>query len=491
MVRISGSDCRERHGIDIHLENRETCWLSLFVATCLAFWPFTTVSAQLNATWTLGVNGQTVQANPDGSFRIPNIAAADQFGRGGPGTAPDFMSDDFLRVLGTSTAGGMTQYAFSDPFQIRRGEVFFITGMTITDLPPPLPVSIAITGASLLPVGETAQLAVKGTQENGSTINVTPRTSWTIYRTSSTSLATVSENGLVTAKAPGEVFITAVNEGATAVKKLTITAAIQTTTIEGFVQTTDGQPVADATIKTPFTEVTQTNANGFFSFVAQVPSEGGLSVQATKGSGVQLLIGFSGILDINVNGLTDAGIVIVQPGFPNGNGGFETGDLTGYTVTGATQVRKGLGSIPAPEGQYMAYLHTGSGAVSNVRSTITTTPFKIPAGVKFLVFDYNFLTQEFPGVFFNDRLSAKLTTSNGVRTTLVASVQSSALVSTASLGATGTGYSYLTGFKTVKINVADLAGRPGECGLTFQYEVIDVGDTIVDSAGLIDCLRFE
>jgi hypothetical protein len=334
-------------------------------------------------------------------------------------------------------------------------------------------------------------LDVTGTLENGSTVNVTPRSSWTIYRTSSTNIATVGENGLVTAKAPGEVFITAVNEGATAVKKLTITAAIQTTTIEGFVQTADGQPVAGATVKTPFTEETQTNSDGFFSFVAQIPSEGGLSVQATKETGVELLIGFSGILDINVNGLTDAGIVIVQPGFPNGNGGFETGDFTGYTVTGATEVRQGLGSIPAPEGTYMAYLHTGSGAASGIRSTITTTPFKIPAGVKFLVFDYNFLTNEFPGTFYNDQLSAKLATSNGIRTTLIASLQSSDFVTAASVGATGTGYEYLTGFRTVKIDVSDLAGQPGECGLTFQYEVIDVGDSVVDSAGLIDCLRFE
>ena len=41
--------------------------------------------AQLDETWTVTVAGQTVQVNPDGSFAIPNVAAPDLFGPGGPG----------------------------------------------------------------------------------------------------------------------------------------------------------------------------------------------------------------------------------------------------------------------------------------------------------------------------------------------------------------------------------------------------------------------
>ena len=74
---------------------------------------------ELDETWTLTVNGQTVQANPDGSFKISNIAAPDS-------SPADFLSDDFLRVVGTRTVDGTTEYVVSPFFQIRQGEVFEI-----------------------------------------------------------------------------------------------------------------------------------------------------------------------------------------------------------------------------------------------------------------------------------------------------------------------------------------------------------------------------
>ncbi len=77
---------------------RWACWLLLSGALLAA-----QAAAQLDESWTLTVNGQTVQANPDGSFRIQNISAEDSFGPGGPGTRPDFLSDDFLRLVATTT----------------------------------------------------------------------------------------------------------------------------------------------------------------------------------------------------------------------------------------------------------------------------------------------------------------------------------------------------------------------------------------------------
>ena len=94
------------------------CHKPMFVCLAAIAVVSATASAQLDETWTVSVNGQTVQVNSDGSFRIPNIAAPDQFGAQGPGSAPDFLSDDFLRVFGVSTAGGVTRYATSESFQI-------------------------------------------------------------------------------------------------------------------------------------------------------------------------------------------------------------------------------------------------------------------------------------------------------------------------------------------------------------------------------------
>ena len=58
--------------------------------------PLKIVLPNLDETWTVTVNGQSVNVDPNGFFKIPNIPATDQFGAGGPGTAPDFLSDEFF-----------------------------------------------------------------------------------------------------------------------------------------------------------------------------------------------------------------------------------------------------------------------------------------------------------------------------------------------------------------------------------------------------------
>ncbi len=44
---------------------------------------------------------------------------------------------------------------------------------------------------------------------------------------------------------------------------------------------------------------------------------------------------------------------------------------------------------------------------------------------------------------------------------------------------------------SVQIDVSAVAGSPNPCTITFAFEVGDRGDTIVDSAVLLDNLRFE
>ncbi|MCH8146993.1 MAG: hypothetical protein IH987_03240 [Planctomycetes bacterium] len=81
---------------------------------------------QLDDSWNVTVSDQTVQVEPDDSFRIPNIAAPDQFGTEGPGSAPDSLSDDFIRVLGTSTLDGITPNLFNDHVQIAHQQDAFL-----------------------------------------------------------------------------------------------------------------------------------------------------------------------------------------------------------------------------------------------------------------------------------------------------------------------------------------------------------------------------
>jgi len=147
----------------------------------------------LDDTWTLSVNGQSVQANADVSFRITNISAADLFGDAGPGSQPDFKSDDFYQLLGVSTAGGKTRYVFSELFQIRRGEDFRVQSLTFTDVPALVPASLSMAADDkiLTSIGQQTQFHVTAILADGSSLDVTPATYWTSYCTSNPSIAAV------------------------------------------------------------------------------------------------------------------------------------------------------------------------------------------------------------------------------------------------------------------------------------------------------------
>ena len=260
------------------------------------------------------VNGQSVNINSDGSFSISNIAAPDQFGLGGPGSSPDFLSDDFVRVVAICTRKNETViYAFSEPFQIKQGETYVVGQLTVTQTPPPFPdtLRMSVDDPTLTAIGQTTQLHVTGVLVDGSEIDVTPRTAWTIYRTSNPDVATVGRDGLVTATGAGTVFTTAVNEGATAVKQILVVPGDPLTTVEGFVQLEDGTPVmgADVTLLA-LSEIT--GFDGFFQ-ITGVPTElGALSVRATISISGERFVGAKEITTFVKGGVTDAGIITVK-----------------------------------------------------------------------------------------------------------------------------------------------------------------------------------
>ena len=298
----------------------------------------------IDGSWMFSVNGQTAQANPDGSFRIPNIAAPDRWGSGGPGTRPDFLSDDFLRVVGVGTVGGRTLYAFSEPFRITNRQTFLLGELTVTETPPPFPETIRVLApVTVLTPGQSVALQVLGTLLDGSQLDVTPEASFTTYRTSNPQIAMVDPDGLVTAQNPGAVFITAMNEGATAVRGLTVVTSTNTTTVEGFVQLEDGTPVPGATVtlvEFGLTTVSQA-PDGFFTFIDVVlpADQGNLSFGAAATVGGQSFsASTTGIMPM-FDGLTDAGILTLIPvtaitiNFDAGIGSPRTYTESGMTVT--------------------------------------------------------------------------------------------------------------------------------------------------------------
>ena len=269
----------------------------------------------LDSSYKLFAGSQNIQANNDGSFHLQNISTPDQFGLAGPGTPPDFLSDDFLRVTGVSTADGVTRYVYSERFQIRQGETFVIENLTFSDTPPSIPLSLTAIPdpPTLTEIGQTAQVTVVATMGDGTEENVTSSTNGTTYRISNTAIASVNSDGLVTALAEGSVFITAVNEGATAVTQLQVSLGDPLTTVNGFVLRDDQTPVEGAVIRLLGAAGTAvTDENGAFSIAGVATDEGVFGIAAEL-IGAEILVGVSGQIFPVPAGITDAGIIVVGP----------------------------------------------------------------------------------------------------------------------------------------------------------------------------------
>lgn len=299
------------------------------------------VYAQLDEQWTATVAGQTVQVNPNGTFWIPNVAAADQFGEDGPGTDPDFLSDEFIRVVAFSEV--LQEWAFSDLFQITNGETYFVQNLTFTTSPPPLPESLRFVlpqgRNAILEIEQTLNLQVLATLVGGEQEDVTCRTEWTTYRISNTAITTIMQgedacsvenptDGIVTGQAPGTAFITATNGGATAVIRIDVSTDTFDTTVEGFLRLPTGAYVQGASVAISralpglltFFDIVVSNEQGrFIVSLEDQPIEAAFSilVQATAdGQSYAANVDVPSSLIVD-GGITDAGIIVLSQVFSN------------------------------------------------------------------------------------------------------------------------------------------------------------------------------
>ena len=225
---------------------------------------------------TIKVGNQTAIAGPDGSYSISNISAPDAFGQNGPGSVPDFRSDDFVRMVATAEILGTTYYAYSNPFQIAHGETFSVEELVIGEEPPLVPRSLSFENVETeLLVGETLLLRLRAVFGDNSEGDVS-ELPWTSYRISNPSIARVDSHGRVTGYSPGTVFITAVNEGVAAVRRIDVVTESNENvqvTIRGTALLPTGVPAVGASVRTTFGVNTTTAADG--SFVLELNVERG------------------------------------------------------------------------------------------------------------------------------------------------------------------------------------------------------------------------
>ncbi|GET37592.1 PEP-CTERM sorting domain-containing protein [Microseira wollei] len=186
----------------------------------------------------------------------------------------------------------------------------------------------------------------------------------------------------------------------------------------------------------------------------------------------------------------------VVPNTPNAtiiNGGFETGNFTGWTTTGNTSIQtSAFGSGPT-EGTFQALLSTGGftvsdsaletflglapGSLDNLSNGNATAgsairqTFAAKAG-DILTFDWNFLTDEFTPTFFNDFSFVSISFLEELADTTFPTFISSL-----------TPFNEETGLQKFSFKI------PTTGTYTLGLGVIDVADSIVDSGLLVDNVK--
>ena len=276
--------------------NKRRVWVG---TVCIALLPTVAIPAwaQLDDECSVTVNGQTVDVSAGGTFRVSNVAAG----------------QELLRVHTICESEGITLYGVSEFFSIQDSQTYNV--QNIAQSPTPLPTTVSVTAAPddpTLTIGETTQVNVTALQADGAEVDVTPRATGTTYTSSNNAVATVDLEGLVEAVGLGIAFITASNEGATAVTSVAVTTgADPLTTVEGFVLLDDGMP-ADGAIVTVLGLVLSdaTGSDGFFS-IPGVPSDlGPIGVLAEinlGGGEITKVVALS--QEPIPNGFTDMGIL--------------------------------------------------------------------------------------------------------------------------------------------------------------------------------------
>lgn len=179
------------------------------------------------------------------------------------------------------------------------------------------------------------------------------------------------------------------------------------------------------------------------------------------------------------------------------NGGFERGNLSSWGQTGAAVVRQSLvatgATIRPTEGQWMADINTGTGSIGAIGSSLKQT-FIVPANVRTLRFDFNFVSEEFPewvGSQYNDAFTAVVTTPREITfaQTSVNTARRVALIGDCGFPG-GDQTCGQTGWIEGSVNLSAFAGTAVPIQLDLIFSAIDAGDNIYDTHVLVDNMRF-
>lgn len=171
------------------------------------------------------------------------------------------------------------------------------------------------------------------------------------------------------------------------------------------------------------------------------------------------------------------------------NGNFEDG-LTGWNLTGAGGVVGEFGTILPYEGNNMAMISSGEGAIGESSSSLEQS-FTVPTDANELSLYYNFISEEYPeyvGSSFNDVMNVTLHTPDGSREIAFEEVNTANFVPVSGIPCGSGDCTWgQTGWLRASVDVTQWAGTNDTLTLT----VHDVGDTIYDTVVLLDNITLQ
>jgi hypothetical protein len=173
------------------------------------------------------------------------------------------------------------------------------------------------------------------------------------------------------------------------------------------------------------------------------------------------------------------------------NGSFETGNTKGWTGQGDVRIISQLGPLSPSDGSYMNIISTGLGSINDSDSSVEQS-FCIPAGVTTLSFDYNVVSEEpmeFVGSKYDDQFKAVLSTTSVSTTIASESINTSSWTQVYGINFYGgDDTTFMTGWKHITYDVSSLAGQGA---VTLKFHTWDKGDSLYDTAALLDNIKLE
>ncbi len=169
------------------------------------------------------------------------------------------------------------------------------------------------------------------------------------------------------------------------------------------------------------------------------------------------------------------------------NGSFEN-DFDGWLYSGDARVITQLGPLQPTDGGKMAIISTGLGSVNQSNSTIQQT-FYVPAGCSKLTFDYNVVSEEpmeYVGSQYDDKFQCTIQLLSETKIIAQESVNASTWLPVDGINFDGgDATTFMTGWKNIVFDVSSYQDQY----VTLKFHVWDVGDSIYDTAALIDNIK--